>query len=461
MEHRRCGRNRSCLHQCRRRGHRPRQTGCIGKRVHRRGRCELVRHRHLHQRRIPYRTDKRIRLAEPRVRRDDGRQGHNHGRMRIQRGFQTQGGHRPLLRRGFAARHALHQAEGAHRRAHRIRKFVDHRPRGRRREQVGHRDQRSLLRHYGGDRILRSREYGLDPGDRDRRRRERGARAGHHARRQPRRRGSALGRRVALIHRRMGRDRLRRVQSAATHGQRDARPQHHFRGVPPKLRPQQEDRRLRHHRRHRREQPRQPQCGREHPTYHLDNRLHRFGTDPLPRIEGRPLRHRDSHQRGRGQHLRPVRPRAAPHSRRHRQPGRESRPLRIGGRHQVDGHFAHRRFGLRRSRQGETHERADRRRHLHLRDTQRGRVPRTQRFDHAGQRRVRNRHERTPYQQIPAARARHQRRRHVHDDQYQLRIPQRRHTAALRFGRHFGRNRPRTFLAFRMAQRSRPCRNDG
>ena len=85
--------------------------------------------------------------------------------MRIQRGFQTQGGHRPLLRRGFAARHALHQAEGAHRRAHRIRKFVDHRPRGRRREQVGHRDQRSLLRHYGGDRILRSREYGLDPGD--------------------------------------------------------------------------------------------------------------------------------------------------------------------------------------------------------------------------------------------------------------------------------------------------------
>ena len=30
------------------------------------------------------------------------------------------------------------------------------------------------------------REYGLDPGDRDRRRRERGARAGHHARRQPR-----------------------------------------------------------------------------------------------------------------------------------------------------------------------------------------------------------------------------------------------------------------------------------
>ena len=31
----------------------------------------------------------------------------------------------------------------------------------------------------------------------------------------------------------------------------------------------------------------------------------------------------------------------------------------------------------------------------------------------------------------------------------------------LRFGRHFGRNRPRTFLAFRMAQRSRPCRNDG
>ena len=56
----------------------------------------------------------------------------------------------------------------------------------------------------------------------------------------------------------------------------------------------------------------------------VDNRLHRFGTDPLPRIEGRPLRHRDSHQRGRGQHLRPVRPRAAPHSRRHRQPGRES-----------------------------------------------------------------------------------------------------------------------------------------
>lgn len=38
-------------------------------------------------------------------------------------------------------------------------------PGGRRREQVGHRDQRSLLRHYGGDRILRSREYGLDPGD--------------------------------------------------------------------------------------------------------------------------------------------------------------------------------------------------------------------------------------------------------------------------------------------------------
>ena len=45
--------------------------------------------------------------------------------------------------------------------------------------------------------------------------------------------------------------------------------------------------------------PRQPQCGREHPTYHLDNRLHRFGTDPLPRIEGRPLRHRDSPTRSR------------------------------------------------------------------------------------------------------------------------------------------------------------------
>ena len=60
---------------------------------------------------------------------------------------------------------------------------------------------------------------------------------------------------------------------------------------------------------------------------------------------------------------------------------------------------------------------------------------------------------------IAAARARHQRRRHAHADQHQLRLPQRRHAPALRLGQDFGRHRPRAFLAFRMARRSRPGRN--
>ena len=85
--------------------------------------------------------------------------------------------------------------------------------------------------------------------------------------------------------------------------------------------------------------------------------------------------------------------------------------------------------------------------------------PRPQGRDHAHQRGLCDRHERRPHQQIPAARARHQRRRHVHDDQHQLRLPQRRHAPALRLGQDLGRHRPRAFLAFRMARRSRPCRN--
>ena len=59
---------------------------------------------------------------------------------------------------------------------------------------------------------------------------------------------------------------------------------------------------------------------------------------------------------------------------------------------------------------GEVDEPAHRRRHLHLRHPEGRRVPRTQRRNHAHQRGLCDRHGRKPHQQIPAARARHQRR---------------------------------------------------
>ena len=167
------------MRQCGCRGHRPRQTGCAGKGVCRRSRCEYVRYRHLYKQLVSYRAHQSGRLAQPDLRGDGEWQSQDHGRMRIQRGLQAQGGIRALLRRGFPPRYALRQTESAHRRADRVRQLVGHRCRSRGREQVGHHHQRSFLGNHGRHRIFRSRERRVDRANRDRGFRQRKARTGH------------------------------------------------------------------------------------------------------------------------------------------------------------------------------------------------------------------------------------------------------------------------------------------